>query len=321
MGKAPKNVKPDNGRKPARIVSFSDAKRASGRSAAPTTRKPPKSGAKTSFQARKSSKKEFTIARGDVRSGALPMLAEEEIEARAAAEQNRLKQEKKQKSRIYAFNEERKKRSEAKQRARKKVKAEKQFEKTYGAGAPGSSAAQAAQAAESAGPRAAVYEGKMGSSHKKSSKMQMKGAGNVLKGMGSKVSVPKIKLSDFTKRLGRVVAVVAVFALFAVMLYGPAQQYYQQMRETDRLQAEYAAVATRTDALQSTIDTLSSEEGIEDKAHTDLGYVKKNEESATVKGLNLVNETEFTSNVAPGSVPAPDTWYSPVLDILFDYSG
>ena len=52
------------------------------------------------------------------------------------------------------------------------------------------------------------------------------------------------------------------------------------------------------------------------------GWVKKGEESANVRGLNL-EETQqgstITPNISSDSVQAPDTWYSPLLDLVFGY--
>lgn len=330
----------------ARIVSFDDAKRTSARKAAasvaqattqplanqampgpkkPAARKqPPKSQAKAAGSSkraagRKQSRKEIKIARGAEREGALAMRSEEEIEAEARAQEEAAKQDKRKKSRVHVFSDKMRKNLDEKKRARSKAKAEKKFNAAYGG--DGASAPGGAGQAEGSGPRAAVYEGKMGASHKKSTKLQAKAAGTAIMNAASGITLPKANLSKMPRGLMRALGSLAIVGLFAVALYGPAQQYYQQMRETDRLQAEYAAVAARSNTLQSTIDSLSSEEGIEDKAHADLGYIKKGEHTATVKGANIVDNTEFSSNVAPGSVAAPETWYSPVLDVFFGYSG
>lgn len=47
--------------------------------------------------------------------------------------------------------------------------------------------------------------------------------------------------------------------------------------------------------------------------------VKKGEETATVSGLDLEDDEAgtFRANIVPGSVEAPETWYSPLLDALF----
>lgn len=213
-------------------------------------------------------------------------------------------------------------------RDRAKAKASKQFDKTYGDEAAfangGASSSKGrvfnrAQATDQpqAGPRAAVYKGEMGASQKRSSRLQAK---EPSKSTSSGAAGARARVLRIPHKLGVALCALAVVALCGVMLYGPAQQYYQQLRETDRLQAEYAAVALRSETLQSSIESLQTEAGIEDKAHEDLGYVKAGEQTATVKGINYEDSSEFSSNVLPGSVPAPETWYSPFLDVVFDYS-
>lgn len=221
------------------------------------------------------------------------------------------------KSRLALMMSNRKERAKEKKRAKTKAKAEKKFEKTYGKTGK-------AVAATEAGPRAALYSAEMGKTQKKTLKMKIKDAREMayqsvglVGGMVSNFEIPTPP-----KHLTRALIAVVIVAIFGFGLYGPAQQYYIQMRETDRLQAEYTEVAARTNNLASSIDALHTQEGIEDKAHKDLGYVKSGEKSATVKGIASINLLELpTSNVAPGSIPAPDTWYSGALDILFGYRG
>ncbi len=221
------------------------------------------------------------------------------------------------KSRLSSLVENKKSKAAENRRKRSKAKADKKFDKTYG----GSVAVKEQQ---QTAPRAALYSTKMGSSHKKSSKMQTKDVRDIASQsagiIGDKVS--KLSFPKLPKALTRFAAIAVVCAIFCVGLYVPAQQYYVQMRETDRLEAEYIEVAERTNNLADSIDALQTDEGVEDKAHSELGYVKSGEESATVKGIAQANLSDLpTSNVAPGSIPAPDTWYSGALDAFFGYEG
>lgn len=222
-----------------------------------------------------------------------------------------------EKGKMAAILENRKERAQDKKRKKAKAKADKKFDKAYGA-------AEKSPAASQGAPRAALYSTKMGSTHKKSAKMQIRDAHDMatqsLGFIGDKISgFTPPKLPKFVTRLAMT---AVVFAVLGFGLYSPAQQYYIQMRETDRLQAEYVEVAERTNNLAASIDSLHTTEGIEDKAHADLGYVKTGEKSATVKGIATINLLKLpTSNVAPGSIPAPDTWYSGTLDVLFGYTG
>lgn len=220
-------------------------------------------------------------------------------------------------------------RKESKKR-KNKAKAEKAFEKAYGessqsrSGALGAGSAGVygasggASGAGMAGPRAAVYRGQMGSKQRRASRIQEKSAPSV----ETKASPKRFSfdIRNLPASASKIVGVVACIAVFVAFLYVPAQQYYQQMRERDRLAAEYAAIQQRNDALQETVDALQSEAGIEDKAHSEFGYVKEGEQAVAVTGVELEDTSRFTANIVPGTVPAPETWYSPFLDPLFGYS-
>lgn len=78
--------------------------------------------------------------------------------------------------------------------------------------------------------------------------------------------------------VGAVVA--ACLVLSFMFLYGPAQQYYCSVRDHDKLAIEYAALSDRNNALQTDVDSLQTDAGIEQRAHDQLGWVKQGEESA-----------------------------------------
>ena len=112
--------------------------------------------------------------------------------------------------------------------------------------------------------------------------------------------------------------VAACLVLSCVFLYPAAKQYYTTVREHDQLQAEYEALQQRNATIQAEVDSLSTEAGIEDRARKEFGWVKEGENAANVYGLDTYeDESTYNKAVTPGSVEAPDTWYSPVLDILF----
>lgn len=194
-------------------------------------------------------------------------------------------------------------------KSKAKRNAERAFEKSYGDPGAGSES----------GPRAALYTGKMGTSQKKATRIQEKGGSAA--GFGG-FTLPGIKLPSVSRSFKRAM-VATLCAVTAVMLVGsiytPAQQYYQQIRERDRLSAEYTAVQERNEALQATVDRLGTEEGLEDKAHAEFGLVKPDENAASVIGIEVDHSPDLHANITPGSVPAPETWYSPFLDALFMY--
>lgn len=192
-------------------------------------------------------------------------------------------------------------------RSRVKSKADRRFSQQYGESAGRGSS-------EPAGPRAAVYKGEMGSSHKKAARMQ----NDVPDKTRGRSALAK-KRRTLSPALAVSVAIAACLALGCVSLYSPAQQYYQEIRERDRLQAEYAAVQQRNDAIQSEVDALSTSAGIEDRAREEFGWVKNDEVAGSVAGLDIEDDSSFRANIIPGSIEAPETWYS-FLDPFFGVS-
>lgn len=193
-----------------------------------------------------------------------------------------------------------------KRRQRAKERAGRAYYRQYEAGKPSD--------ASQAGPRAAVYKGEMGSSHRRSSRMQQKESG-----ASGRVKMPEAKAPFFTRAPFIVTcATVLCLGLGAAFLYGPAQQLYQDIRERDRLAAEYEAVTERNAAIEASVDALSTEAGIEDAARTQLGWVHEGEHAVSVSGLDEKDEaSEFRGNIVSEDITAPDTWYSDLLDPLF----
>ncbi|HBT94731.1 MAG TPA: hypothetical protein DEB24_00795 [Coriobacteriia bacterium] len=106
----------------------------------------------------------------------------------------------------------------------------------------------------------------------------------------------------------------------AVALYAAARDYYHAMRETQRLEAEYEAVAARNDKIEQQIADLKTPEGIADMAREELGWVLPHEEAVNITGLG---ETESSLSLPPavksGSVDVPASWWTKTLDEFFGY--
>lgn len=206
---------------------------------------------------------------------------------------------------------------ENKKRERTKSRAEKMFARQYEAEGPSSAQPEGA-------PRAALYEGKMGSSHRRSARMQR-----------ASTAVPQsAKLNPagwfanitVSARTLKVCTAMLCLVLVGVFLYVPAQQYYQSIREHDRLAAEYAYIEQRNQALDSQNTALASNAGMEDAVRQKYGYVVSGDEAAIVTGLSdHATDTSRDSdgieaNVLASSVKAPEEWYTPYLDALFGVS-
>ena len=208
---------------------------------------------------------------------------------------------------------------ERRQKSKAKAKAEKLFNRQFGgdAGAPAQ-----------AGSRAAVYKGEMGRNHKRAFN-DLGGSNEGRSARGGRGAAAVSRASQAKAHLSAPIWVYALGVLICIaaalwFLYPMAQQYYVGLRTQDKLEAEYALLSERNAAIQSDIDRLSTDEGIEDVAREQLGWVSKGETAGVVVGLSE-DESSSTpdtvhSQIDSASVKTPDTWYSGVLDPIFGYS-
>ena len=206
---------------------------------------------------------------------------------------------------------------EERKRQRTKARADKMFDRQV---AISSAARNRADDVEGA-PRAALYEGKMGSTHRKSARMQRVSEA----GPSSAKINPAGWFNNipFNPRALRVATAALCIALVAIFLYVPAQQYYQAQREHERLAAEYAVVEQRNGSIDFENDSLASDAGMEDAVREKYGYIVSGEETAVVTGLsdktleNVHGTADVEGNVLSSSVKAPEHWYTPLLDAFF----
>lgn len=118
----------------------------------------------------------------------------------------------------------------------------------------------------------------------------------------------------------RIAAIVGCIVLFAiVMLYPVGQHFYGVMRTEQRLQAQLDAVNERNEAVKAENDALQTEEGVENQAHSDLGWVKEGEEAAVVTNAQgtVDNASRLPEHLDVESITAPQTWYYSILDTIF----
>lgn len=207
---------------------------------------------------------------------------------------------------------------EQRRRSRTKVRAEKMFDRQYAAESSAGS-----QASETA-PRAALYKGRASSSQRRSARMQRASqAGPVSAKINPAGWFANLSVSP---RSLKAATVVLCLVLVGVFLYTPAQQYYQSLREHDKLEAEYAVLAQRNEVLDEQNDSLASNAGLEDAARQKYGYVVKGDQTAVVTGLSETatdssrDGENIEANVLTSSVKAPEEWYTPYLDAFFGVS-
>jgi len=198
--------------------------------------------------------------------------------------------------------------SEIKQ-SRSKSKAGRQFSKQFADDAPSSA---------SAGPRPAVYKTEMGRQHKKMTQMQSKSyAGESSVGL---LAAPFQWLKS-PKFVVGLMGIVICVVLVGAFLYPVAKQSYTAARQLDQKNAELVAVQANNQAIQNQIDTLSTPEGIEDRARSDYGWTMQGEQGGTVYGLDSSDSSSTTppatADAVADGVQAPQYWYTGFLDALF----
>lgn len=197
------------------------------------------------------------------------------------------------------------------------AKADREFDRTIGA----RERARARMEQQEQGSRAAVYDMRMGASQRKSVRSMAEGE----KGKRSGFSLPFAfpfngSLSAWATR--GIVAFVAV-AFAVVMLYPSCQNYYNETRQLQQLEAEYDALQTYNAQMQSQVNYLNTDEGIEDYARSELGWIRPGEHVVSVEGVTSTSDNTRSNSrayaIPAGSVAAPDTWYSGILDVIFGY--
>lgn len=197
------------------------------------------------------------------------------------------------------------------------AKAERQFNKRFGSDEP-------VKPGPDQSSRPALYEMKMGKSHKRSTRMQDVARGKRSSGMLARLaSVFAIFNPRSARFSSRALITCAAAVLTVVMLYQPVANYYQEVRQQQQLEAEYAVVADYYSNLKSEVEYLNTKEGLEEFVREELGWVKAGEQVATVEGLEPRDGTEKKGSITAdlsNAVPTPVTWYSPVLDVLLGYN-
>ena len=122
-------------------------------------------------------------------------------------------------------------------------------------------------------------------------------------------------LTGFMVTLG--VAFCLVFA--TVTLYPVLREYYITSRDYELLILEREAVLNRNARIEEQIAKLQTDEGIQDRAREQFGWVMEGEQAINITGLpNLESSTALPPAVIPGSLEAEASWWIDFLDWFFD---
>lgn len=197
------------------------------------------------------------------------------------------------------------------------AKAERQFNKTFATDEP-------VKPGPEQSSRPALYEMRMGKTHKRSARMQNGASSKKKRGFFTRFASLFAFLDPRSPRFSsQALIACATFVLAAVMLYQPVANYYQEVRSQQQLEAEYAVVSDYYSSLKSEVEYLNTKEGLEEYVREELGWVKSGEQVSSVEGLaprdSTAKQGSITADLS-NAVPTPVTWYSPVLDFIFGYN-
>ena len=127
---------------------------------------------------------------------------------------------------------------------------------------------------------------------------------------------------EFIRRAAMTLTCLACVVVTCVTLYMPAQQLYSAMRENERLTNELAQNQARVDALQKSVSSLQTAEGVQDMAHKTWGLVMPDEVPITVDNATYTPaDTPIPAEVKRGSGENSSTWVTDILDQVFGEAG
>ncbi len=107
--------------------------------------------------------------------------------------------------------------------------------------------------------------------------------------------------------------------LICVFCYQPAKICYTQFRNTEKAEIELSLVNERNSQLRQNVEALKTDEGIEDKAKSDYGYVSKGDGVARVAGIDVDNSSNLPEYVDANKVCASNDAVTNILDSIFGY--
>lgn len=124
--------------------------------------------------------------------------------------------------------------------------------------------------------------------------------------------------SGNSKKLIIVGGILLCLIVSVVSLYPALRSYYLAYRVNEQLLQELAVVEGRNNQIREQIAYLNTKEGIADRARERFGWVPEGERAVNITGLDITDSTTvLPASIVAGSVAAPDTWWTQILDVLF----
>lgn len=110
---------------------------------------------------------------------------------------------------------------------------------------------------------------------------------------------------------------IAVLIVAVAVLYPIGCTYYQALRQEQTLQAELDAVNQRNEQIDAENKQLETDEGVENQAREEYGWVKDDEKATVVVNSGDSGSGDMPSQVDGSKIEPPHTWYYDILDIIF----
>lgn len=110
---------------------------------------------------------------------------------------------------------------------------------------------------------------------------------------------------------------IAVLIVAVAVLYPIGCTYYQALRQEQTLQAELDAVNQRNEQIDAENKQLETDEGVENQAREEYGWVKDDERATVVVNSGDSGSGDMPSQVDGSKIEPPHTWYYDILDIIF----
>ena len=110
---------------------------------------------------------------------------------------------------------------------------------------------------------------------------------------------------------------IAVLIVAVAVLYPIGCTYYQALRQEQTLQAELDAVNQRNEQIDAENKQLETDEGVENQAREEYGWVKDDEKATVVVNSGDSGSGDMPSQVDGSKIEPPQTWYYDILDIIF----
>lgn len=155
-------------------------------------------------------------------------------------------------------------------------------------------------------PELVSYEGGAGKSTAKAQKKAAK-----------TTSEYQAKKAARSGRLKVVAAVAVALLVTTAILYPPTREYYVSVRTLEKAEAQLSQLEEQNEELQSSIDDIATDDGIENYVREEYGWVMDGEQAVSVTGLTTDAETSSSSITSTEEAEGDTSPLTRFLDAIF----